>query len=114
MNTKHIASNKQRQALHTSSLSNRNAAADLISAVLDLEVLGRLLGDPAAEVELVDLAGLVPQWRDVVHDELSAGLLAAGGRRGWSRGALRSLGRVPDTTTKLMVAETSDKYKARQ
>lgn len=42
----------------------------LISLELDLEVLGRLLRDPAAKVELVDLAHFVPERGLVVQDEL--------------------------------------------
>lgn len=38
--------------------------------VLDLEVLGGLLRDAAAEVELVHLAVLVPHGRLVVHHQL--------------------------------------------
>lgn len=40
--------------------------------VFNLEVLGGLLSDSAAEVELVHLAILVPHGRLVVHDELPA------------------------------------------
>ena len=41
----------------------------LLPLVFDLEVFGRLLGDPASKVQLVDLAGLVPHGRLVVEDK---------------------------------------------
>lgn len=53
--------------------------------IFNLEVLGRLLGDSAAEVELVHLAVLVPHGRLVVHDKLptpaAAAATVAGGTR---------------------------------
>ena len=84
----------------------QSGTTDLVAAVLNLEVFRRLLCDTSAEVELVHLTGLVPQWRDVVHDELSTGRLATRRRRGRSRGALRSLRRVTDTAPKLTATRT--------
>lgn len=53
----------------------------LFPVVLDLEVLGGLLRDAAAEVELVHLAVLVPHGRLVVHDELPPRAAAAAAAR---------------------------------
>lgn len=44
---------------------------DLDAVVLDLKVLGRLLGHPAAKVQLVDLAVLVPDGGLVEEDVLA-------------------------------------------
>lgn len=43
----------------------------LFPSELDLEVLGRLLSDAAAKVQLVNLTVLVPHRSLVVHHELS-------------------------------------------
>ena len=53
----------------------------LLVVELDLEVLGRLLGDAAAEVQLIDLARLVPDRRLVVQHELDLVGVAGGGER---------------------------------
>lgn len=45
--------------------------------VFNLEILSRLLSDPAAEVKLVDLAVFIPHGGLVVHDQLSAGVCIA-------------------------------------
>jgi len=58
-------------------------ATHLFSAEFDLEILGRLLCDAAAKVQLVDLARFVPHRRLVVHDE------ATPARRGRRRDAAR-------------------------
>ena len=47
----------------------------LSSFQLNLEILGRLLGHPSSEVQLVHLCGFVPQWLLVghhVHEALAA------------------------------------------
>ena len=49
----------------------------LLSFEFYLEILGRLLGDPPSEIQLVHLRVLVPQGRLVVHQEL---LVPRGGR----------------------------------
>lgn len=43
----------------------------LLCTVLNLEVFGRLLGDSASKVQLVNLAVLVPHGRFVVHHNFS-------------------------------------------
>lgn len=58
----------------------------LFAMIFYLEVLGGLLRDAAPEVELVDLAVLVPHGRLVVHDELAPrAVVAAVARRATAR-----------------------------
>lgn len=71
--SRRVAYPRRPQALRASPLSSPDSgdkATYLLVEELDLEVLGRLLRDPAAEIELVHLAVLVPHGGLVVHDEL--------------------------------------------
>lgn len=46
--------------------------AYLLAAEFNLEIFGRLLCDPSAKVQLIDLAIFVPHGRFVVHNELTS------------------------------------------
>ena len=61
------------------------ADAHLFPFEFNLEILGRFLRYSASEIELINLAVLVPQWRFIIQNEFapakSQRLVSVGGRR---------------------------------